>query len=233
MNKKIVSMLVALFMALSALSAVSGDGSDPLDPSDGGADWDGDGLTNAEEQSQGTNMNNADSDGDGLPDGWEVNNGLSPTNGGDANGDPDGDGLTNAQEYAQGTNPNNADTDGDGKNDSVDQYPTDPNDGEYSDSDGDGIPDAYDPDFQESNAGSGDGCTEGGGGSEDNGQGQEGSFNALSPVQKTSKTSASFVTPVAESQKILGNDENFHVICCEPVWKERTAGSLSIDKNWR
>ena len=45
MNKKIVSILVALFMALSALSAVSGDGSDPLDPSDGGADWDGDGLT--------------------------------------------------------------------------------------------------------------------------------------------------------------------------------------------
>ena len=93
MNKKIVSMLVALFMALSALSAVSGDGSDPLDPSDGGADWDGDGLTNAEEQNHGTNMNNADSDGDGLPDGWEVNNGLSPTNGGDANGDPDGDGI--------------------------------------------------------------------------------------------------------------------------------------------
>ena len=55
MNKKIVSMLVALFMALSALSAVSGDGSDPLDPSDGGADWDGDGLTNAEEQNHGTN----------------------------------------------------------------------------------------------------------------------------------------------------------------------------------
>ena len=35
MNKKIVSMLVALFLALSAVSAVSGDGSDPLDPSDG------------------------------------------------------------------------------------------------------------------------------------------------------------------------------------------------------
>ena len=76
MNKKIVSMLVALFLTISALSAVSGDGSDPLDPSDGGADWDGDGLTNAEEQNHGTNMNNADSDGDGLPDGWEVNNGC-------------------------------------------------------------------------------------------------------------------------------------------------------------
>ena len=66
MNKKIVSMLVALFLTISALSAVSGDGSDPLDPSDGGADWDGDGLTNAEEQNHGTNMNNADSDGDGY-----------------------------------------------------------------------------------------------------------------------------------------------------------------------
>ena len=62
MNRKSVSVLMALFMALSALSAVSGDGTDPLDPSDGGADWDGDGLTNAEEQTHGTNMNNADSD---------------------------------------------------------------------------------------------------------------------------------------------------------------------------
>ena len=79
-----MSVLLALFLALSAVTAVSGDGSDPNDPSDGGADWDGDGLTNAEEQSQGTNMNNADSDGDGLPDGWEVSNGLNPTNGGDA-----------------------------------------------------------------------------------------------------------------------------------------------------
>ena len=52
MNKKIMSVLIAMFLALSAVSAVSGDGSDPLDPSDGGADWDGDGLTNAEEQTK-------------------------------------------------------------------------------------------------------------------------------------------------------------------------------------
>ena len=108
-----LTILTAIMLAMSA-GIVTADGSDPLDPSDGGADWDGDGLTNSEEQNAGTNMNNPDSDGDGLPDGWEVRNGLNPTNGGDANADPDGDGLTNAQEYARGTNPNNADTDGDG-----------------------------------------------------------------------------------------------------------------------
>ena len=51
-NKKL-SMLIALFMVLMAASVgVSADGTDPLDGSDGGADWDGDGLTNAEEQQQ-------------------------------------------------------------------------------------------------------------------------------------------------------------------------------------
>ena len=56
MKTKMMSVLISLFLALSAVSAVSGDGSDPLNPSDGGADWDGDGLTNAEEQSQGTSQ---------------------------------------------------------------------------------------------------------------------------------------------------------------------------------
>ncbi len=64
-DKKIMSVLIAMFLAISALTAVSGDGSDPNDPTDGGADWDGDGLTKAEEQAERTNMNNADSDGDG------------------------------------------------------------------------------------------------------------------------------------------------------------------------
>ena len=146
-NRTIIAVLTAIMLAMSGATGVMADGSDPLDPSDGGADWDGDGLTNAEEQAAGTDMNNADTDNDGLPDGWEVAYGLNPNSAGDANADPDGDGLTNAQEYAAGTNPNSADTDGDGTPDGQDPFPNDPNDGGSTDSDGDGIPDAYDPDF--------------------------------------------------------------------------------------
>lgn len=133
---KNASMLIALLLVMMAGSAgVSADGSNPLDPSDGGADWDGDGLTNAEEQAAGTDMNNPDTDNDGLPDGWEVTYGLNPNSASDANADPDGDGLTNSQEYASGTNPNSADTDGDGVADGSDPFPNDPNDGSSSDSD--------------------------------------------------------------------------------------------------
>ena len=93
-RKGLLTILTALMLASSA-GVVMADGSDPLDPSDGGADWDGDGLTNAEEQAAGTDMNNADTDNDGLPDGWEVAYGLNPNSATDANADPDGDGLTN------------------------------------------------------------------------------------------------------------------------------------------
>ena len=48
--QKKASVITALLLVLMAGSTgVGADGSDPLDPSDGGADWDGDGLTNAEE----------------------------------------------------------------------------------------------------------------------------------------------------------------------------------------
>ncbi|MFD2607502.1 VCBS domain-containing protein [Euzebyella marina] len=88
-------------------------------------DCDGDGLTNAEETTNGTDPNNADTDGDGINDGQEVNtDGTDPLDSCDSNGgtplatdDCDGDGLTTAEETTNGTDPNNADTDGDGIND--------------------------------------------------------------------------------------------------------------------
>lgn len=41
----------------------------------------------------------ADTDQDGMPDAWERDHGLSPTNAGDASADRDADGYTNIEEY--------------------------------------------------------------------------------------------------------------------------------------
>ena len=49
-----------------------------------------------------------DSDGDGMPDWWEMNNGLNPTNAADALIDTDGDGIWNVDEYLRNTSPTNA-----------------------------------------------------------------------------------------------------------------------------
>ncbi|MFZ5563048.1 MAG: choice-of-anchor U domain-containing protein, partial [Thermodesulfobacteriota bacterium] len=58
-----------------------------------------------------------DIDQDGLPDGWEVEYGLDPTDPADAEDDSDNDGLTSLEEYALGTSPVDNDTDGDGLTD--------------------------------------------------------------------------------------------------------------------
>jgi hypothetical protein len=49
----------------------------------------------------------ADRDNDGMPDWWEMDNGLNPLGTSDAHTDSDHDGMTNLNEYLSGTNPNN------------------------------------------------------------------------------------------------------------------------------
>lgn len=55
----------------------------------------------------------SDSDSDGLPDWWELRNGLNPSDAADSASDSDTDGLTALEEYELGTNPQLDDTDGD------------------------------------------------------------------------------------------------------------------------
>jgi gliding motility-associated-like protein len=121
----------------SSILDTDGDGvNDETDPANtdpcipnvnaGPCDQDGDGLTNSEETTIGTNPTNPDTDGDGVNDGTENTNGSDPLNPCDPDDmlpgcqeDTDGDGLFDAEEATIGTNPLNPDTDGDGINDGV------------------------------------------------------------------------------------------------------------------
>ncbi len=95
-----------------------------------------------------------DSDQDGIPDYWELEMLLDPSNTNDAYQDPDEDGLDSYTEYmmhlkyGNSTDPNNADTDGDGFSDGEESDkgtdPTDPEDHPFEydpdgDDDGDGM----------------------------------------------------------------------------------------------
>ena len=86
----------------------------PLAPNANQADLDSDGTGNACDE---------DDDGDGMPDSYEIANGLNPLNSFDQQADNDNDGFTNLQEFQFGTDPNSpdADVDGNGVPDDVDQ----------------------------------------------------------------------------------------------------------------
>ncbi len=81
-----------------------------------------------------------DSDEDGMPDGWEFDNGFDRLSAADAALDADGDGLTNLEEFERDTFPRTTDSDGDGLADGqeVTESLTNPL---SEDTDGDGLAD--------------------------------------------------------------------------------------------
>lgn len=86
-----------------------------------------------------------DDDLDGIPNYWEAQFGLNPTNALDATNYPPGDQLSYLQKYLYGLDPTKPDTDGDGLSDydEIFVHGTNPL---LADTDGDGIPDQWEID---------------------------------------------------------------------------------------
>ena len=115
-------------------------GFNPVDPSDGAADLDDDGLSNADELARGTDIDDVDSDGDNLFDGWEVANGYNPTlNEAAGSVDRDGDGLSDLLEFVLGFDIDTPDTYERGTSGMIDVFDVD--------SDNDGMADFWEDFF--------------------------------------------------------------------------------------
>ncbi len=97
----VVAVLVLAGGVAAAATIFAPDDTGGEATTDGSADADSDGLTDAEEARLGTDPTAADTDGDGLADGAEVNDyGSDPTA-----ADTDGDGVGDGAEVAQGQDP--------------------------------------------------------------------------------------------------------------------------------
>jgi hypothetical protein len=148
---KTIPIAIGLILGFAAIVGIAA-ALNPLSGNDWEYDPDMDRLNNLQEFQAGSDPNNWDTDGDGLPDGWEVENSLDPTDPVDAHLDND---LFGGEEYASytqvdspydnyaeyfrlagvdsetgenvyiPTDPNNPDTDGDGVLDPDDSWPWD------------------------------------------------------------------------------------------------------------
>ena len=105
MKRVLIFMAVAMLVALVGAQSASAYSF---------WDTDEDGLSLTDEWAQACIPYVPDTDGDGMPDGFEFNNGLKCSLAADGAQDADNDGLTNTEEYQLGTLLSDPDTDDDG-----------------------------------------------------------------------------------------------------------------------